>query len=81
MLVHIVLGLVLCVTKVILKINLNLRGLSFSQATSDSAQYFLAWRSEESMESAVDRKCEAQPGNGEKQIPTDSYAVVARQRS
>ena len=30
-LVHIVLGLVLCVTWVILKINLNLRGLSFSQ--------------------------------------------------
>ena len=37
--------------------------------TSDSAQCILAWRSEDSVESAGSSQSEAQPGNGCSAIP------------
>ena len=37
--------------------------------TSDSAQFILAWRSEDSVESAKSSQSEAQPGNGCSAIP------------
>jgi len=37
--------------------------------SSESAQYILAWRSEDSVESAKSSQSEAQPGNGSSAIP------------
>jgi len=37
--------------------------------TSDSAQFILAWRSEDSVESAESSQSEAQPGSGSSAIP------------
>ena len=50
--------------------------------TSDSAQFILAWRSEDSVESAGSSQSETQPGNGCNAIPgaAQSGAVKARRR-